>query len=76
MRQCSKAAFLYKESKKKKHDFMNNNRKNSTSSRNRNYSIEIEDTACSRNNMGQKCEGNCGLWVLNEMIKKKCILEI
>ena len=20
--------------------------------------------------MGQKCEGNCGLWVLNEMIKK------
>ena len=23
-----------------------------------------------RNNMRQKCEGNCGLWVLNEMIKK------
>ena len=23
-----------------------------------------------RNNMGQKCEVNCGLWVLNEMIKK------
>ena len=20
--------------------------------------------------MGQKCEGDCGLWVLNEMIKK------
>ena len=20
--------------------------------------------------MGQKCDGNCGLWVLNEMIKK------
>ena len=20
--------------------------------------------------MGQKCEGNCGLWVLDEMIKK------
>ena len=20
--------------------------------------------------MGQNCEGNCGLWVLNEMIKK------
>ena len=20
--------------------------------------------------MGQKCEGNCGLWVLNEMTKK------
>ena len=27
-------------------------------------------TAYSRNNMGQKCEGNCGLWVLNEIIKK------
>ena len=27
-------------------------------------------TTYSRNNMGQKCEGNCGLWVLNEMIKK------
>ena len=27
-------------------------------------------TAYSRNNMGQKCEENCGLWVLNEMIKK------
>ena len=23
----------------------------------------------SRNNMGQKCEGNCGLWVLNKTIK-------
>ena len=22
------------------------------------------------NNMGQRYEGNCGLWVLNEMIKK------
>ena len=21
--------------------------------------------------MGQKCEGNCGLWVLNEIIKKQ-----
>ena len=21
--------------------------------------------------MGQKCEGNCGLWVLNEIIKKE-----
>ena len=30
----------------------------------------ISHTAYSRNNMGQKCEGNCGLWVLNEMIKK------
>ena len=30
----------------------------------------VVHTAYSRNNMGQKCEGNCGLWVLNEMIKK------
>ena len=21
--------------------------------------------------MGQKCEGNCGLWVLNKILKKK-----
>ena len=21
--------------------------------------------------MGPKCEGNCGLWVLNEILKKK-----
>jgi hypothetical protein len=27
-------------------------------------------TTYSRNNIGQKSEGNCGLWVLNEMIKK------
>ena len=27
-------------------------------------------TIYSRNNMGQKCEGNCGLWVLNEIIFK------
>ena len=27
-------------------------------------------TTYTRNNMGQKCEGDCGLWVLNEMIKK------
>ena len=25
-------------------------------------------TIYTRNNMDQKCEGNCGLWVLNEMI--------
>ena len=31
---------------------------------------QIAHTAYSRNNMGQKCEGNCVLWVLNEMIKK------
>ena len=27
-------------------------------------------TTYTRNNMGLKCEGNCGLWVLNEIIKK------
>ena len=27
-------------------------------------------TIYTRNNMGQKCEGNCGLWVLNEILKK------
>ena len=32
--------------------------------------MKISHTACIRNNMGQKCEGNCGLWVLNEIIKK------
>ena len=26
-------------------------------------------TTYSRNNIGQKCEGNCGWWVLNEIIK-------
>ena len=27
-------------------------------------------TIYTRNNMGQKREGNCGLWVLNEILKK------
>ena len=27
-------------------------------------------TNYSRKNMGQKCEGNCDLWVVNEIIKK------
>ena len=27
-------------------------------------------TTYSKNNIGQKCEGNYGSWVLNEMIKK------
>ena len=27
-------------------------------------------TTYNRNNIGQKCEGNCGLWVLNEIIKR------
>ena len=30
----------------------------------------IHHATYARNNMGQKCEGNCGLWVLNEIIKK------
>ena len=32
--------------------------------------IQALHTTYSRNNMGQKCEGNCSLWVLNEIIKK------
>ena len=31
---------------------------------------DIWHTIYTRNNMGQKCEGNCGLWVLNEIIEK------
>ena len=27
-------------------------------------------TIYTRNNMGPKCEGNCGLWVLDEILKK------
>ena len=27
-------------------------------------------TIYTRKNMGQKCEGNCGLWVLNEILEK------
>jgi hypothetical protein len=27
-------------------------------------------TTYSRNIIGKKCEGNCGLWVLNEIIKR------
>ena len=27
-------------------------------------------TIYTRNNMGQKCEGNCGLWVPNEILEK------
>ena len=30
----------------------------------------VYHTTYTRNNMGQKCGGNCGLWVLNEIIKK------
>ena len=31
---------------------------------------KVGHTTYSRNNIGQKCEGNCGLWVLNEIIKE------
>ena len=37
------------------------------------FSIVLTDpihTAYSKNNMGQKCEGNCGLWVLKEIGKR------
>ena len=27
-------------------------------------------TTYARNDMGQKCEGNCGLWVPNDILKK------
>ena len=27
-------------------------------------------TIYTKNNMGQKCEGNCGLWAFNEMVRK------
>ena len=33
------------------------------------YVTELTHTTYSRNNMGQKCEDNCDLWVLNEIIK-------
>ena len=29
-----------------------------------------DHTIYTRINMGQKCEGNCGVWVLNEILKK------
>ena len=32
--------------------------------------IYANHTIYTRNNMGQKCEGNCALWVLNEILKK------
>ena len=35
-----------------------------------NCKIHCAHTTYSRNNMGQKCEGNCGLRVLNELILK------
>ena len=35
------------------------------------FDNKLQHTTYTRNNMGQKCEGNCGLWVLNEMFLKK-----
>jgi hypothetical protein len=32
---------------------------------------ETLHTIYSRNNMRQKCGGNCGLWVLHDIIQKK-----
>ena len=32
---------------------------------------DLPHTIYTRNNMGQKCGGNCGLWVLHEIILKK-----
>ena len=32
--------------------------------------VRLIHTVYTRNNMGHKCEGNCGLWVLNESLKK------
>ena len=29
----------------------------------------LSHTTYTKYNMGQKCEGNCGLWFLNEIIK-------
>ena len=33
-------------------------------------SSKTQHTIYTRNNMGHKCEGDCGLWVLNEILKK------
>ena len=32
--------------------------------------LGLPQTTYSRNNMRQKCGGDCGLWILNEIIKK------
>ena len=31
---------------------------------------KLMHTIYTRNDMGQKCEGNCGLWVLDKILKK------
>ena len=33
-------------------------------------SLIFTHTIYTRSNMGQKCEGNCGLWVLDKILKK------
>ena len=33
------------------------------------FQTNLLHTTYSRNNMGQKCEGNCGLSILNEIMK-------
>ena len=40
------------------------------SSYQKNQIVETLHTTYTRNNIGQKCEGNCGLWALGEIIKK------
>ena len=35
------------------------------------YALLVFHTTYSRNNMHQKCGGDCGLWVLIEIIQKK-----
>ena len=32
--------------------------------------FNVNHTTYSRNNIGQKREGNCGVWILNEIIQK------
>ena len=32
--------------------------------------MKAKHTIYTRNDMGQKCEGNCGLWVPNQILKK------
>ena len=34
------------------------------------WGVYTVHTIYTGNNMGQKCEGKCGLWVLNEILKK------
>ena len=45
---------------------------NKTSFRVLQSTADERHTTNSRNNMCQKCEGDCGLWVLIEIIQKKC----